>query len=114
MNGDQCAIGTNYLERSRYGYARQCLWEALSSLVGEGPLRKRLTQATLPLLKLRASRTCPDKMQKELIFIVDGLTKINLEYPNGDPIPRTHLSPKHANHIARKVLDLYTDAQGGL
>ncbi len=94
-------------------YAKQRLNQALESLVEEGPLRRRLTYATVHLLILRSVYQSRDTIRNRIESLVEELTKepLRTTYGYGPP---THISPKRAKAIAQEILSLYTEVQGGL
>ena len=92
--------------------AREHLWLALQQLVGEGALRKRLTHTINPLLRVAGAETSePIKSQAKALSeeLMRTEVMINDYYP-----PRRHISAKRAKQIANEILDLYTNAMGGL
>ena len=93
----------------RYSYAEQKLGEALHSLVGEGPLRRRLTFATMPLIILCGAGRRDHPIVMRLAPIVEELTKQPLRIKD-HIIPRDHLSAKRAKQIASELLSLFVEA----
>ena len=101
------------IEIERNSYAAQKLGQALDSLVGEGPLRRRLTYAAHPLITLRSVPTGGSAAIAERVsLIVDELTKEPLDI-KGYPVARSTISPKRAKLMAKEILALYTEALGG-
>jgi hypothetical protein len=94
-------------------YMRQKLWEALQPLIGEGPLRARLSHIVVPLTQLLAAGNAAGRHKEKIKALRDELEKTPTTV--GDHIlPRSHLSPKRAKQIASEILALFVDAEGGL
>jgi hypothetical protein len=114
---DTPASKRGIMDRRLNSYARQKLCEALGHLVGEGPLRLRLTYVVHPISQLIASGSVSDDaLLAKLVAIRDELTKTKIAIDAGYDhyLPRSHLTPRRAKEIAREILDLYTRAQGGI
>ena len=94
-------------------YAKQKLYEAVSSLTGTGSIQERLTYAGVPLVILQTpANEVPADIREELTEIVKALTVKPLSDRTGYP-PRD-LSDDDAKKIADRILSLFVHVMGGL
>lgn len=94
-------------------YAKQKLYEALSSLIRPGPLQQRLTYAAIPLLILQTpSNDTPESIRNELDAVVTALTTKPLSDAAGYH-PR-ELSDDEATEIAERILSMFVKTMGDL
>ena len=97
----------------RYGYAREKLWQAVDTLLGDGPIQARLTYAADYLLRTMPDKHLPAGEQRtEFEAIKNALTTEPLSTATG-PSPRRVTSEEGAK-LARRVLSLYTELRGGI
>ena len=97
-------------------FAKQKLFEAVSSLVGSSSLQERLTFAAVPLFALNSRA---GELPAALAFRLDGLltalTRNGTEplSDNRSYVPRD-LTDDEARDLANEILSLFVEAVGGL
>ncbi len=95
-----------------YDYAKQKLWEAVSSLVGASSIQERLTSAAIPLLALRPPQEVPPDIKERLESVLAKLTAEPLSNETRST-PRK-LSDDEGRKIADEILSMFTRVMGGL
>jgi hypothetical protein len=94
-------------------YAREKLWQAVETLVGDGPIQTRLTYAADYLLRIMPDKHLPaGKQRTEFEEIKNALTSEPLSTATGYS-PR-HVTPEEGAKLARRILSLYTELRGGI
>jgi len=113
LKPDAFLIGKGRYMPDKYGYSRQKLYEAITSLAGAGKIQERLTFAALPLVILNTpSHENPPDIRDELDAVVKRLTVKPLSNDVGYT-PRD-LSDEEANEISQQILSLFVKVMGGL
>ena len=92
----------------RYDYAREKLWQAVETLVGDRDIQTRLTSAAEIVLRLMPDKHLPSEHRAEFEDI-----KKRLEQLHADP-PRSHLTSEEGLNLAGRILSLYTELRGGI
>jgi hypothetical protein len=95
-----------------YGYAREKLWAALDTLVGDGTIQYRLGNALTQLVRLRPKEDFPEELREEFSTLMADLTKrvIHSEWRSSWINTRR---PK-SGRMAKTVLSLYISLRGGI
>jgi hypothetical protein len=97
----------------KYGYSKQKLYEAVTSLAGTGKIQERLTFAALPLVILNTPfHENPPDVRDELDAIVKRLTVKPLSNDSGY-MPRD-VSDEEGNEMSQQILSLFVRVMGGL
>jgi hypothetical protein len=96
---------------NHYNYARQCLWEALYALVGDGPMRKRLAGAHERLIGLVIEDELPEEMHDEFNEIMHYLNERVIHFSH--KTLEINARAPGSGAIARRILRLYTRVRGG-
>lgn len=90
-----------------YGYTWEKFFGATMSLVGEGPLKQRLENATLSIIRLK-NHNIPDDVKQDVLSLIEDLTSGN---PDGEE-GRIHatikrMTDEEARATAKRILGVY-------
>ncbi|CCB64830.1 hypothetical protein [Hyphomicrobium sp. MC1] len=97
---------------SQYSYSRKKLWEALYSLVGDGPMDQRLGHAFTHLLILQSNNDMPESLREKFQSLMSNLER-HAFHSRTEPVKIRMKSPD-ADRAAEEILSLYTDLRGGI
>ncbi len=104
---------TTTASRSKDGYARQKLYEALYTLVGSDTIDKRLTYAANYLVQLQSQpNQIPAKIADEFDDVLKALTKTPLSHTQSYTL--RNVTEDEGTKLAQKILDMYVRLNGGL
>jgi hypothetical protein len=98
------------------GNAQQNFYEALSCLVSEGPLPRRLASAAQYLTRLMPDQFTKSEDRKAWERIRDDLAWVEARHRGEGSIGATtrQMTPYDAERSAREILDLFVKLSGGL
>ena len=96
-------------------YAQEKFYQALTCLISEGPLRKRLAYAAQYLIRLTPQHFANSDHLKAWERIRDKLTWVDAGRRDDGNIDATtkRMIDEDAKRIAMKILDLYQELSGG-
>jgi hypothetical protein len=100
----------------RDGYAQEKLYVAMLCLISEGPLRKRLADATVSaLMRLRPEHFSNDEHLKAWQQIMEDLTWAPKDSSDDGKIEATirRMLDEDARKVAEAILSLYHKVLGG-
>lgn len=99
-----------------YDYAREKLWQAIHSLVGEGSIQERLAGAAMVLTRLhRPDEDLPEHLREDFKAVMHALTKEPAVGNEGTITATTRkLTAEEGRDLAGKILSIYINLRGGI
>jgi hypothetical protein len=97
-------------------YAQEKLFQALTCLVSEGPLQKRLAAAAMYLIRIQPNQFENKEHLEAWERIKDDLTWVEPDYRGEGKIISTtkRMIEQDADRCARQILELFVSLSGGL